>query len=195
MPYIPKEHEKYGLLPFCRKHNYEVFEYPSDLLWKLERYIKPEDQLDPYGFRSYGEYDEEIDRVAQRFVDQPEVLTLFTQFKAQIHEMNRKEEWSVLRYIGSADDRLKSLTPGRNYYWPSRISDPVYTGVVDDEEYTSYLYPTDSDLWEILEDPTGMAYNTIYGNGKNKLTKAAHKHIMKQLEKSKQLYCAEEMGK
>ena len=62
------------------------------------------------------------------------------------------------------------------------ISNPVYTGVVDDEEFTSYLYPTDPDLWVILEDPTGMAYNTIYGNSKNKLTKAAHDHIMKQLE-------------
>ena len=52
----------------------------------------------------------------------------------------------------------------------------------DDEAFIFYLYPTDSDLWEILEDPTDMAYNTIYGNGKNKLTKAAHDHIMKQLE-------------
>ena len=54
--------------------------------------------------------------------------------------------------------------------------------MVDDEEFTSYLYPTDPDLWVILEDPTGMAYNTIYGNGKNKLSRAAHDHIMKQLE-------------
>lgn len=45
-----------------------------------------------------------------------------------------------------------------------------------------HCYPTDPDLWEILEDPTGTAYNTIYGSGKNKLSKAAHDHIMKQLE-------------
>lgn len=182
MPYIPKEHEKYDLLPFCRAHGYEVFEYPGDLLWKLEKHIKSEEQLDPYGFRSYEEYDTEIDRVSQGFKDQPEVFAVFAQFKAQIYEMNRKEEWSVLRYVGPADKYLEGLTPGKNYYWPSRASNPVYTGVVDDEEYTSYLYPTDSDLWEILEDPTGMAYSTIYGNGKNKLSKSAHEHIMKQLE-------------
>ena len=181
MPYIPKEHKKYNLLPRCSEYGGEVFEYPSNLLRKLEEYIKPEDQLDPYGFKSYEEYDLEIDRVAQRFANQPEVIALFTQFKSLVHEMNCKEQWSVLRYVGPADDRLESLTPGKNYYWPSRISNPVYTGVVDDEEYTSYLYPTDPDLWKILEDPTGMAYNTIYGNGKNKLSKVAHDHIMKQL--------------
>lgn len=182
MPYIPKEHEKYDLLPFCRAHGGEVFEYPCDLLRKLEKYIKPEDQLDPYGFKSYEEYDREIDRIAHRFAEQPEVLELFVLYKEQIHEMNCKEQWSVLRYIDPTDDRLESLTPDRNYYWPTRTSNPVYTGVVDDEEYTSYLYPTDPELWVILEDPTGMAYNTIYGNGKNKLSKATHDHIMKQLK-------------
>lgn len=107
---------------------------------------------------------------------------MFVQYKAMVHEMNRKEQWSVLRYTGPADERYGSLTPGKNYYWPSRASNPVYSGVVDDEEYTSYIYPTDSDLWEILEDPTGMAHNTIYGNGKNKLSRKAHKRIAKQLE-------------
>ena len=98
MPYIPKEHEKYNLLPRCNEYGGEVFEYPSNLLRKLEEYIKPEDQLDPYGFKSYEEYDLEIDRVAQRFANQPEVIALFTQFKSLVHEMNCKEQWSVLRY-------------------------------------------------------------------------------------------------
>ena len=93
--------------------------------------------------------------------------------------MNRKEQWSVLKFIGTEID---GLTPGSNYYWPSSFSNPVYRGVVDDEEFTSYLYPTDADLWEILEDPTGMAYNTIYGNGKGKMSKATHNHIMEQLK-------------
>lgn len=182
MPYIPKEHKKYKLLLFCRKHGGEVFEYPCDLLRKLEQYSMSDEALDPYGFKSYDEYDQEIDRIAQRFVEQPEIAALFEQFKDQIHDMNHKEQWSVLKYIGPSDSHIAGLTPGRNYYWSSRISNPVYTGVVDDEEFTSYLYPTDPDLWAILEDPTGMAYNTIYGNGKNKLSRAAHDHIMKQLE-------------
>lgn len=51
MPYIPKEHEKYDLLPYCRKHGGEVFEYPS-LLNKLNTYLKADDHLDPYGYDS-----------------------------------------------------------------------------------------------------------------------------------------------
>lgn len=178
MPYIPKEHEKYNLLPFCREHGGEVFEYPGELLDELEEHLNPEDQLIPYGFKSYEEYDQEIDRIARRFLDQPQVMDLFAEFKTQIYEMNRKEQWSVLKYIGT---EIAGLTPGRNYYWPSSFSNPVYRGVVDDEEFTSYLYPTDADLWEILEDPTGMAYNTIYGNGKGKMSKATHNYIMEQL--------------
>lgn len=181
MPYIPKEHEKYDLLPYCRKHGGEVFEYPS-LLNKLNTYLKADDHLDPYGYDSYEDYDCEIDRVAGLFSNQPEILELFRKYKKAIHELNCKEQWSVLRYIGPSDDSVFGLTHGRCYYWPSSYANPVYSGVIDDEEYTAYLHPTDPDLWEILEDPTGMAYNTIYGNGKNKLSKAAHAHIMKQLE-------------
>ena len=96
--------------------------------------------------------------------------------------LNQKEQWSVLQYIGPLDDRVFGLTPGRNYYWPSSYSNPIYSGVVDDEEFTSYLYPTDSNFWVILEDPTKMAYNTIYGNEKNKLSKEEHDRIMAQLK-------------
>ena len=182
MPYIPKEHEKYDLLPDSRKDGGEVFDYPCALLDKLETYIKPDDQLIPYGYDSYEDYNAKIDRIAQRFADQPEVLALFAQYKERLCQMNRKELWSVLRYIGPEDDRITSLTPGRNYYWPVDPTDPAYRGVVDDEEFTNYLYPTDPELWEILEDPTGMAYRTIFGNGKNKMTKAEHDHIMEQLK-------------
>ena len=181
MPYIPKEHEEYDLLPYCRKHGGEVFEYPS-LLNKLNAYLKADDHLDPYGYDSYEAYNCEIDRVAGMFSDQPEILILFCKYKEAIHEMNRKEQWPVLRYIGPSDDSVFGLTHGKCYYWPSSYVNPVCSGVIDDEEYTAYLHPTDLGLWEILEDPTGMAYNTIYGNGKNKLSKAAHDHIMKQLE-------------
>lgn len=69
MPYIPKEHEKYNLLPLCQDRGGEVFGYPCGLLGELEEYIAPEDQLTPYGFKSYEEYDQEIDRIARRFLD------------------------------------------------------------------------------------------------------------------------------
>lgn len=181
MPYIPKEHEKYDLLPYCGKHGGEVFEYPY-LLNKLNTYLKADDHLDPYGYNSYEDYDCEIDRVASLFSDQPEILELFRKYKEAIHELNCKEQWSVLRYIGPSDDSVFGLTHGRCYYWPSRYANPVYSGVIDDEEYTAYFHPTDKEFWEILEDPTGMAYNTMYGNSQHKFTKATHDHIMKQLK-------------
>ena len=58
---------------------------------------------------------------------------------------------------------------------------PIYTGVIDDEEFTAYLYPTDPELWEIIVDPTGMAYRTIYG-GDKAMTTAEYEDIMNQLE-------------
>lgn len=180
-PYIPRRHKKYNLLPHCRKEGGEVFDYPSKLMQKLEEYMQPGDQLDPYGYDSYKEYFEEIDRIAKKYADKPEVMALFEQFIAQMKEMNCKDEWSVLKYIGPNMEGVFTLTPGRDYYWPVSKSNPVYSGVIDDEEYTSYLYPTDSDMWEILEDPTGMAYNTIYGTGR-KVNKKRYNSFMEQIK-------------
>lgn len=184
MPYIPSSHEKYNLLPYCREHGGEVFEYPGNLLNKINALLDADEHLDPYGYSSYEEYNSQIDHVAQRFCDQPDVRQLLQQYKEKIREMNQKEQWSVLRYLGPADNRLFSLTPGRCYYWPSSYTNPVYSGVVDDEEYTSYFHPVDQDFWEIIEDPTGMAYNTIYGISKTKYSKIVHDHIMKQIQHS-----------
>ena len=95
--------------------------------------------------------------------------------------MNQKEEWSILRYIGPTDDNVGGLTHGKNYYWPTRKDNPVYCGVVDDEEFTSYRYPTEAHLWEILEDPTGMAYRTIYEKAKGYTSVAQHEAVMEQI--------------
>lgn len=181
-PYIPKEHKKYDLLPCCRKNGGEVFAYPSDLIDKLVAYTElPRTCFDPYGYGSYKEYFEDIDCRYQIYKKRPEIKTLFEQLKAKMKEMNRKKEWSVLRFVGQKEDVDFGLTPGRCYYWPTSKSNPVYSGVIDDEEYTSYLYPTDSDLWEILEDPTGMAYNTLYGTGR-KIKKKRYDSIMEQIK-------------
>ena len=39
MPYIPEQHKKYNLLPYCRKDGGEVFDYPSDLISKAEKML------------------------------------------------------------------------------------------------------------------------------------------------------------
>jgi hypothetical protein len=159
MAHIPEKHKKYNLLPMSQKRNGEVFSYPSDLLWKLNDVGEAE--LDPYGYDSYDDY---FSRIDARIADQqnPEIVNLLREYKEAIFRMNKKENWSVLKYLGEDTDNLIGLKKGRYYYWPCSIEQPVYEGVIDDEEYTSYLYPTDSRLWEIAEDPTGMAHRTIF---------------------------------
>lgn len=158
---IVKWSGKYNLLPMCQKRKGEVFSYPSDLLCKLND--EGEEELDPYGYDSYEEYFAEID---VRMADQQnqEIANLLRKYKEAIIQMNKKENWSVLKYLGEDTDSLFGLKKGRHYYWPCSIENPVYEGVIDDEEYTSYLYPTDSESWEIAEDPTGMAHRTIFNS-------------------------------
>lgn len=180
MPYIPEAHKKYDLLPLCQKDGGEVFEYPGELIYKAEKEIG-EHGLMPYNFESYGEYYAFIDSLIEKHSNNPNAVALLAQVKQTVLEMNQKEEWSILRYLGPSDDGPCGLTHGKIYYWPSRKTKPVYSGVVDDEEFTSYLYPTDAELWEILEDPTGMAYQTIYKNGEGAITQAEHAKMMAQV--------------
>ncbi len=179
MPYIPKQHEKYNLLPYCRKEGGEVFDYPSALISKAEKLLEDE-YLMPYNFDSYEEYYCHIDNLIEKHKENPQIVKVLTRVKTDVRLMNIKEEWSVLKYIGPTDDAIFGLTHNKNYYWPTRKDNPVYRGVIDDEEFTAYLYPTEAHLWEILDDPTGMAYNTIYGNGKGKLSIKEHEEMIEK---------------
>ena len=180
MPYIPKEHEKYELLPSCRKDGGEVFEYPRSLITKVERLLETEVSIIPYNYESYEEYYGMLDHLTENYKDS-EIIEILHQLRLKMMELNCKEEWSILKYIGPTDNSCRGLTHGKNYYWPAHKSNPVYNGVIDDEEFTAYLYPTDKELWEILEDPTGMAYNTIFNGGKGALSVEEHQQIMTQL--------------
>ena len=183
MPYIPKEHEKYDLLPYCRKDGGEVFEYSGELLSVTEGLLGSGVTLMPYNYDSYEEYFNMIDSLIEKYSENAEILKKLMQSRKMIFKLNQKEEWSILKYIGPNDDAGLGLTNGKNYYWPCYKDNPVYRGVIDDEEFTAYLYPTEPDLWEILEDPTGMAYRTLYGNGKGRVTKEAHEDLMSQVKK------------
>ena len=180
MPYIPEKHKRYNLLPFCRKRGGEVFEYPSNLISKTEELLSPEESITPYGFKSYDEYFNYVDNLIMKHKDNSTLVGILEQVKVQVKEMNTKEEWSVLKYVGESDGAIFGLTHNKNYYWPTRKDNPVYCGVIDDEEFTAYLYPTEAHLWEILDDPTGMAYNTIYGNGKGKLSIKEHEEMIEK---------------
>ncbi|MCI8361148.1 MAG: hypothetical protein HFE86_07420 [Clostridiales bacterium] len=182
MPYIPKEHKKYNLLPYCREKGGEVFAYPAGPLYEAERLIGSPEAIFPYGFDSYEDYFRALDEQIAAHEAAPDIAEKLIRLRDRIRQMNQKEEWSVLRYTGPTLDVLSGLTNGRNYYWPTSKAEPVYGGVIDNEEFTAYLYPTEANLWEILEDPTGMAYRTVYTDGKGRLTKAAYETMMGAVE-------------
>lgn len=182
MPYIPIQHQKYDLLPLCRNSGGEVFDYPGKLISQAETLIGSSDGLFPYNSSSYEEYYQGLNALMVQYADCPHIVDVLLRVKQRVIEMNQKEEWSVLKYMGPTTDinGFFGLTHGKNYYWPTRKSKPVYCGVIDDEEFTSYLYPTDAHLWEILEDPTGMAFRTIYESGTGHMSTAEYDHMMEQ---------------
>ena len=181
MPYIPKEHEKYDLLPYCRKDGGEVFEYPGELLSKTEKLMDAPCSLMPYNYNSYDEYFNMIDSLIAEHSENIQIVEKLNEVREMVYKMNQKEEWSILKYLGPTDDACFGLTHGKNYYWPSRKDNPVYCGVIDDEEFTAYLYPTEAKLWEILEDPTGMAYRTIYEKSKGYCSQESYDSFMEQI--------------
>lgn len=182
MAYIPKEHEKYDVLPMCRREGGEVFSYPSQLIEELSKKLPDDENMIPYGYRSMEEYMKKMEEyAAQYFIEESDKL-LFVEFKTLMKEMNRKEEWSIVRYIGESDDNIFGLTHGHTYYWPCCKSNPRYEGVIDDEEFTSYWYATEPKDWEILLDPTGMAHATIYGVAKEHVTWEQYVDTMTQNE-------------
>ena len=161
MAYIPENHKQYPVLPYSREHGGEVFQYHSSVWPHLKDLIG--ENLIPYGFKSYDEYFSKINHIIQVRNNEPETIRILQELEEKIIEWNRKEEWSICRYLGEDTDDFVGLHYGGYYYWPTTKSEPVFGGVIDDEEFTAYLYPTDPDLWEIIIDPTGMAYRTING--------------------------------
>lgn len=176
-PYIPAVHEEYDLLPRCREEGREVFSYPAeldaveDMLRAAEGIADSEEEgrkslLIPHGKASYAAYLGELREYADGHRDDPELSEALEWLMDAIRRMNVKEEWSVVRYVGheyDGDVPGLGLTRGRCYYWPCSRERPVYEGVIDDEEFTSYLYPCEPDSWEVVLDPTGMARRALAG--------------------------------
>ena len=178
MPYIPEEHKKYPVLPYSREHGGEVFQYYS---WPEEKLIQQVgEHLIPYGYDSYEEYFEKVDRLIEEHSDTPETVRMLNKVKRNISKWNQKEEWSICRFIGEDIGEVMGLHKGGYYYWPCTAEKPVYSGVIDDEEFTAYLFPTAPDLWEIVVDPTGMAQRTIY-EGIGALSQKSFHHMMEQV--------------
>ncbi|MDR3050941.1 MAG: hypothetical protein LBU67_04395 [Oscillospiraceae bacterium] len=184
MPYIPKAHEKYNLLPFCREDSGEVFSYSSEMENAIQKLLPERETVIPYGFDSYEAFNARIDEYIIRFGTENDKLNqlgqLLVDYKADIKRRNIKEDWSIAKYVGKSTKGV--FTHGRCYYWPCSIEEPEYEGIIDDEEFTSYLAWGNEDEisttlddgqltdsieycgdWAILEDPTGMATRHLGG--------------------------------
>ena len=186
MPYIPKEHERYNVLPYCKEHGGEVFSYPSGLLQKGESFLPEGEGLTPYGYNNYEEYYAQIDKYSAIYAaDNTELQTLLAQLKREIKAMNIKEDWAVVRFIGNSTPEAFGLTYGKCYYWPCSKEHPEYEGVIDDEEFTSYVYPTRPELWEVLEDPLGIT--SALQNAKAITKSQGLYNFAKRLEKDENL--------
>lgn len=167
MASIPERHLGYDLLPRCRESGGEVFSYPEELTFvddMLCRALGKEVSLiTPYGYGSQGEYLSVLEGYACRVEGAHPFLAADLRGLARsVVGLNDKEAWSVVRYVGEASDDL-DLTQGRCYYWPCCEESPRYEGVIDDEEFTSYVYAPDPASWEVVDDPTGMAERAIEG--------------------------------
>ena len=141
MAFIPKEHEKYDLLPNARKNGWEVFEYDSELLNKLQ-----EEGCDisfPYYPASYNEYYSKIDDCIKRF---PKMQNMLEEYKQRLIQMNDKHKWGIVKYNGETNS---SFTKGRFYYVPIYVkeNETIVSGVIDDEEFTAYKG------WSFLDKP------------------------------------------
>lgn len=172
MPYIPKEHKQYNLLPRCHREGGEVFDYPEDLLYDIEDEIS--EDLIPYGYDSYDEYYLMLDQIIKKYADNI-IYEKLVELKSKIQEMNQKEIWSVVRYLGESDDEdlVIGLTNGQCYYLPTSKNVPEYRGIIDDEEFTTYQYDFSSEEWEIILDPTGIAKKALE-DGDNAEIERAH---------------------
>ena len=184
MAYIPVRHQQYDILPMCRKTGGEVFSYSSDMENEIRKLLPGEESVIPYGYDSYEEFDKQLDDYISQYGTEDSKLNrlgqLLTEYKADIKRRNIKENWSVVKYVGKSTGGVGGFTQGRYYYWPCSIENPEYEGVIDDEEFTSYLagigsggvYQSLEDAvadggvknfvlqnsdWVIAEDPTGMA--------------------------------------
>ena len=162
MAYIPEAHAKYNLLPFCVGNGGEVFDYPSSIANKItDEFLPDEESVIPYGYENYSQYYTKLDDYIIKYGTTDgkinEIGELIIRLKKDIQNMNIKENWSVLRYIGKPTDGCFGLTHGRYYYMTSFDKARKSIGIIDDEEFTAYMYPAKLSDWEVTEDPTGIA--------------------------------------
>lgn len=167
MTTIPKKHRKYiksGLLSHSRRIGAELLYQPYDLVtlleFKLRKYRK---FVSSYGCCSRKAYFRYLDSLVTKYGWR------LKNFKTEIKELkktmklwNRKNQWSVLRYIGETEDSSDPwYTHGKCYYFPASVSKSEYHGFFNNEEFFTDRCNIFKKEWEILEDPSGMAKRVL----------------------------------
>ena len=169
-PYVPEGYEKYNLLPGCSKRGGDIHIHPSEMRDTINSLLPEDSDGIPYPyFHSFGEYDEYIDElIAEHGLTNGatnELGKVMHEYKALVKEMNNKDKWSVLKYIGESYDNIRAFggfTHGMYYYMTVyTIDGDTYYGIIDDEEYSSSGWCPDKEKWEIAEDPTGIAAKAL----------------------------------
>ena len=96
MPYIPKAHEKYNMLPICQKYNVEIFVWDNKLLKKIQSLTNLNDyMLCPYQrYKSYDEFLENINNLINRF---PNLKREIIEYRKSVMKMNNKDEWGIVQ--------------------------------------------------------------------------------------------------
>lgn len=177
-PKIPSEHKKYDLLPRCSKEHKDVVAFPTDMVYfvdflaecvGLEAGAFDVMKFMPKKLDAPNKYIKQLEKAEKLFYSlRGDGGPLLTKLRELIEDLNDKENWSIVRFVGDAYDSLDEannlyLTKGRCYYWPTSKLIPAYMGVFDNAESPMALYPLDKAAWEVVEDPTGMAARALSG--------------------------------
>ena len=179
MPYIPYEHETYKLLPNARNNDTEVFEYPHEMLDEVNSILPEGENLIPYGYDSIDSYCTEMEKWLDFFAEDKEKYDLINRYYYKVVILNLPEAWAIVKYVGESVDKGLGLTKGKFYYCPRPTNDNELFGIIDDEEFTSYMYSCDPSLWILYEDPTGEASITLGQKPRvNRMCRCCGKHFL-----------------
>lgn len=136
--YIPKEHEKYNLLPSCRRWNIEMIIWDPHIIREIKKITnKMYHELSPYGrFNSYKQLYKEVDSWIKEY---PAHKQLFQSYKESLKTLNNKDIWGIVKYNGES---TFEFTNGNYYYIATIIENGKYEpiGIIDNEEYSAFIY-------------------------------------------------------
>ena len=180
MAYIPDAHKKYCLLQELVKNDYEILIYPYHP-YNLEIQLPEGETIHPndtikvrsntvISKSDYSDYITKLNNIIVRLgITDNEMNILgkdILRFKNSIEEINIKENWSILRYMGETTICDEYNLTQNNYYYCVCNKGSKFFGIIDDI-FRLCLYSTYSPQsrdrdptrlhWEIYVDPTKCA--------------------------------------